>query len=1388
MNVQQEDFNKENPENQNSSVQVNKEESDTKNGNPENLQNNSDNSKEQLNSDSDDSAMENLMRPPPQMSFEGNIKNNWKLWYQKYKIYMQASGLDTKSEERQVAVLLHIIGDQGQEKFDTFGLSDEDKKSIEKVINAFDKYCTPKANETMERFLFFTRAQEQGESFMDFLTDLRKLSATCGFGNLKDSLVKDRIVLGVNDEDVQRRLLKEQNLDLEKSISICQAAELAKSQVKMINTESNKVHILRTKHIEKENKREKDSPEHKGFDKSRSWNSQQQTKTCSRCGGIHKPRQCPAYGKTCSKCSRLHHFASVCRSTTKAVDAVDTHTHLYSQTDTDDSLFIDMVKCDTSAPEWLEPMLVNKKAKIQVKLDSGAQCNVISLASYNEIKTKNSVLKDTNTKISAFGGGSVQVIGKVDLLCKFNNRAKCILEFVVVKGKQTNIPTVIGLPTLTKLNLIARVDSINVHELTDDKNVQELLTEFEDVFSGTGYIKGFEYEIKLTENYTPKIHPCRRVPITLMKTLKEKLKSMEDKGIIKKVDQPTEWVHPLVLAKKKDGNLRICLDPTDLNQYIQKEPQQIPSFEELTSNMAGSKIFSTLDADSAFWQIKITDKTSDLLTFSTPFGRWKFLCLPYGIISASEVFQFVFMEIFGDISGVGIYIDDIKISAKNHAEHNKILAQVLQRAREYNVRFNINKCNFSKEEIKYMGHKLTPKGIELDESRVKAITEMRPPTTKEQLETFLGMVTYVSKFIPNFSETSSTLRDLTKKNSIWYWDANADKAFQNIKNLLAKAPVLKYFNVDEPVTLSVDASQSGLGAVILQENLPVGYASRSLTQTEQRYAQIEKEALAIAFGCARFHQYIYGKNVLVESDHKPLETIFKKPLNMCPARIQRIKLSLQKYDLTVRYKPGKQLLLADALSRSHLEETSNTNELLEAHVCMIMENLPISIERKEEFVKETQNDPEMKLLTKFIVNGWPLDKTKLPDLIKPYHTFNDELAVIEGLIFKGERLVVPRKLRKIVLNKIHYCHLGIQKCKLRAREIVYWPNMNKDISDLIEKCHACCIYKNANVKEPMILRKIPDGPWQTIGVDLFHFKGSDYLLVIDYYTKYVEVAKLMCTDSAYTISRLKSIFARFGIPGETVFSDNGPQFNSLEMRKFAKEWNFVHSTSSPTYPQSNGMVERHIQTIKNIFKKVEVDNKDPSLALLEYRNTPIDSGSKSPNEMMLGRKVRGIVPIIRLDTELDDQQSHKDWLSRKQHQQKYYYDRNAHSQVQPKVNDHVYIRTKPKKPLQAGKIISKCERPRSFKVELNNGQNLERNRRHLYVRKEKSIDTSNDDEPYENENENKQNNAPLINNAALEHDASTNPSSSANDPLPETTCTRSGRRVKPPAYLKDYVT
>ena len=497
-----------------------------------------------------------------------------------------------------------------------------------------------------------------------------------------------------------------------------------------------------------------------------------------------------------------------------------------------------------------------------------------------------------------------------------------------------------------------------------------------------------------------------------------------------------------------------------------------------------------------------------------------------------------------------------------------------------------------------------------------------------------------------------------------------------------------------------------MGAVLLQNGTPIAYASRNLTEAQQRYAQIEKEALAILYGCQRFHHYIYGRKIEIESEHKPLENIFKKPLNNCPLRLQRIMLSLQQYDINVKYKRGTELYFADELSRtSHVENNFDLIEDdLNVHIQMI-KNLPVSNNQQENIRIETKVDDELQKLKQVILEGWPKNKYKLDKDLIPYWKNKELINEIDDILYLDKKIIIPKKLRNLMIEKLHYNHLGINKTILKAKEILYWPFMTKDIQNKIKNCTICLKYQNINRSEPIMNRNLPTRPWETVAADLFYLDGVNYLLVVDYYSKYPELVSLKTDTTATTIiNHMKNLFSRHGIP-EKLITDNGPQFINQDFVKFTESWQIDHKTSSPRYPQSNGFIERNVQTIKKILKKAIVSNKDPHLTLLEWRNTPIDESLPTPAELLFGRKIRGIIPTNPklLEPQQVNSKLYHAEMKRRQNEQTKYYNKNiTNKEHQPlKIGDQVIVKIEEKKPGETGVIedIDK-EHPRCYKVRL----------------------------------------------------------------------------------------
>lgn len=344
---------------------------------------------------------------------------------------------------------------------------------------------------------------------------------------------------------------------------------------------------------------------------------------------------------------------------------------------------------------------------------------------------------------------------------------------------------------------------------------------------------------------------------------------------------------------------------------------------------------------------------------------------------------------------------------------------------------------------------------------------------------------------------------------------------------------------------------------------------------------------------------------------------------------------------------------------------------------------------------------KLQLVLTLLKEGWPNEKKKVPNEIRVYHTVADELFEKDGLLFKNDKLIVPKALRKEMINRLHYGHLGIEKTKNKARELLYWPGMSKEIEDAVQNCSTCLEFRKSNIKEPLIQHEIPNAPWIKLGTDLINFKGKDYLLIIDYFSKYVDIGYLPNISSESVINVLKASFAKHGIP-KLLYTDPGTQFTSVKFKDFIKKWDFEHKTSSAKHSQSNGMVERHIQTVKRSLKKAEQDNRDPYIVLLEYRNTPITPEIGSPNQLMFGRNVNGFVPTCNANYKRKtniDYDKIREKLRERQESQKLYYDQHVKRLPDFDVGDQVRIQNAQNKLFdRKGVIISKPDKPRSYNV------------------------------------------------------------------------------------------
>ena len=715
-------------------------------------------------------------------------------------------------------------------------------------------------------------------------------------------------------------------------------------------------------------------------------------------------------------------------------------------------------------------------------------------------------VKQTKTAISAYGGSRLPVVGQVIIpVWREGKRFKLDCKLV----DNIDIRPILGRKACLGMSIIQYMDNDELHKpevgnasvytmksaSASGLNKADIIRQFPRVFAEeVGQLEG-EYHIKLDTTIFPVQHAPRRVPVAQRDQLKAELDKMTEQGIITPVTAPTPWVSSLVVVPKKNGMLRLCLDPKDLNKAVQREHYPLPTIEDIATRLHGAKVFTKLDVRSGFWHITLDQASSYLTTFNTPFGRFRWRRMPFGIRSAPEVFQRRMHELIEGMPQVEVIADDFVVVGKGNTieeannDHGKNLVAFLRLCDEKGLKLNTEKLMLRQPEVSFIGHIATGEGLKVDPSKVKAIREMPAPTDIAGVQRMLGLAQYLSKFLPHLSDITKPLRELTQQDVEWAWDEPQKMALKSLKDAVTRTPVLRYFNVKEDVTLQCDASQSGLGAALLQNGQPVAYASRALTPAETRYAQIEKELLAIVFACERFDSYIYGlEGIKVESDHKPLESIFLKPLHAAPQRLQRMLLRLQRYSLVIRYKKGKEMYLADTLSRAHLTDISTCEFIHELEEIDHKEFLPVSSEQWQWMQHAAADDPVLQELRSVIQSGWPESKAEVPPCLISYYDSRDELTVQGDLVFKSHQLVVPLCLRKEMMEAIHASHIGIEGCIRRARESLYWPRMSAELKAYISKCDVCLTNRDYNPgKEPLMQHELIARPWSKVSADLCVF-------------------------------------------------------------------------------------------------------------------------------------------------------------------------------------------------------------------------------------------------------------------------------------------------------------
>ena len=635
----------------------------------------------------------------------GNVAENFRKWRRQLEIYLEATGSKEKSAKTQTAIILNCAGPQALDVYDQFIFSEEDNTDDPSLIlDKFHEYCQPRKNEVLESFRFWNTKIIQ--PFHSFLTDLRTKADKCNFKD-KERMIRDKIVFSV-DPNLQEKLISHSDLTLKMAVEICQSYEQTKSHLQEMQ-----FHHMNTHTKPEECQVQIDKVNTNYHKQNHDITSGNMIINCHYCGRNHEKEKekCFAWGKICSNCRGRNHFAVKC----KRIRNVN----------------LTKEESDSKHKEWLNVVTTNKQRmtalllingmNVRFQVDTGADVNIIC---QKYVRREQCFL--TKQKLVMWNGTEMIPKGEATLITE-NPKTKEVKEikFTVVDNKfacllSLNTSKELKIITVNEQNFIAKVSSENCLSISNSypQSVGDL---------GTA-------KLTIDPNVKPVILPCRKIPLALHDKVKNEIELLLQRGILKKVEEPTPWVSQMVTVTKRDGGLRVCIDPQPLNRALCRQHYHLPTFDDILPKLQNAKVFSKLDIKEAFWHVKLDEESSKLTTMITPLGyRVRWTRLPFGLKVSSEIFQKHLAEALEGLTGCINVTDDIVITGRGktieeaNMDHDMNMKKLEECCQQKNIKQNNEKSSIKQKEITFLGHKISEKGIEPTHEKIKAILNTTPP-------------------------------------------------------------------------------------------------------------------------------------------------------------------------------------------------------------------------------------------------------------------------------------------------------------------------------------------------------------------------------------------------------------------------------------------------------------------------------------------------------------------------------------------------------------------------------------------------------------------------------------------------------------------------------------
>ena len=866
---------------------------------------------------------------------------SWTQYLQRLRQHFTVYSITDADQQR--ACLLSWVGSEPYGLLTKlYGHEDITSKTLKELSDKLSAHFAEKKHVQAARYEFYNCKMKPDQSYSDWAADLRGIARNCNFTckgegcgkSYVDEQIRDVIIKETPHADIRRQCLLESDPSLDDILKKAATYITTTETDRVLKGESSEptTHQMSSSYKSRRTKPayQSSSPGGTTPDKTR----QTKLKSCPQCYVHHDRKQCPHRTKQCNTCQRIGHISSVCQSA-KTSNADNKHYNSGHSVEEKETSSVYQISASTNAIHerqgkqiWINTTVNSLPIKFQ--WDTGATCSMVGIQGYKQLGSP--LCKPTATNLRAYGNSALKVKGECSVTVQVGTTVKHDLRLLVVDSQYGS--NLFGLDWSDTFGLSEQGLAAITHSVLSDNTastssitpqieskVHKMSDKFPDVFKpGIGCCKSLKVLIHLKQQAQPSSKP-HDIPYSSQEATKCELDRLVAEGVLERIDF-SDWAAPIVVVSKPSGKIRICGDYKQLNQRIMVDKHPLPKLDDLMRKLRGGTFFSKLDLADAYLQLELDDNAKQVCVINTPFGLYRYNRMCFGVASSPAQFQRCMDSLVGDLPGVAAYLDDLIVTGRTEEEHWENLSKLLAKLQEHGFRVRLNKCEFFKNSVEYLGHIIDRHGKRPSETSIAALKQLPRPQDVQQLQAFIGKITYYGRFISNLADKAAPLYNLLKTSVKFEWSTECQKAFLLLKEEVMNATNLSHYDDSKTLILATDASSYGIGAVLSQQSsdgeTPLAYASKTLTTAQKGYSQIEREALSIIYGVTKFRQFLYGRRFILLTDHEPLTSIFSSERNiptLTAQRLQRWALILMGFQYDIKYKPTSKHSNADALSR-----------------------------------------------------------------------------------------------------------------------------------------------------------------------------------------------------------------------------------------------------------------------------------------------------------------------------------------------------------------------------------------------------------------------------------------------------------------------------------------